>query len=148
MEMVNQASLVGFIKKIFESAKYTTDFVISVKRRDDDKWDDVLCKINNNKLNGWCREKNMVSVAGVLRTDCWPIGEGGKAVEEPIKKDKDGKFKDGKGEYIDKRILGWNSKTYLMVIAGKGLPQETASVFDKLVMDGITASSGSAVSVN
>jgi hypothetical protein len=35
-----------------------------------------------------------------------------------------------------------------MVIAGKGLPQETASVFDKLVMDGITASSGSAVSVN
>ena len=51
MEMINQASLVGFIKKIFESAKYTTDFVISVKRRDDDKWDDVLCKINNNKLN-------------------------------------------------------------------------------------------------
>ena len=76
MEMINQASLVGFIKKIFESAKYTTDFVISVKRRDDDKWDDVLCKINNNKLNGWCREKNMVSVAGVLRTDSWPVGEG------------------------------------------------------------------------
>jgi hypothetical protein len=34
-----------------------------------------------------------------------------------------------------------------VVVAAKAIPQETTDKFDKLVMDGITASSGSAISV-
>lgn len=145
MEMVNQASLVGFIKRVFDRAEYTTDFIISVKRKDSDYWDDILCKVNNTKTNGWCREKNIVSIAGVLRTDSWPIDSKGNSVKE-VKKVND-KFKDATGKYFDERIKGWSSKTYLVVVAAKAIPQETTDKFDKLVMDGITASSGSAISV-
>jgi hypothetical protein len=138
MEMVNQASLVGFIKRVFDRAEYTTDFIISVKRKDSEYWDDILCKVNNTKTNGWCREKNIVSIAGVLRTDSWPVDGKGNSVKD---------VKDATGKYFDERIKGWNSKTYLVVVAAKAIPQETTDKFDKLVMDGITASSGSAISV-
>lgn len=146
MEMVNETKLVGYIKRVFDRAEYTTDFVISIKRRDDDKWDDILCKVNNNKVNGWLKEKYMVSVAGVLRTDSWPVGSDGKAIKD-VKK-KDNKFKDEKGKYFDTRIVSWNSKTYLMVISAAALPQDIEKKFDKLVMEGITASSGSAYFVD
>ena len=145
MEMVNQASLVGFIKRVFDRAEYTTDFIISVKRKDSEYWDDILCKVNNTKTNGWCREKNIVSIAGVLRTDSWPVEGKGNSVKD-VKKVNE-KFKDATGKYFDERIKGWNSKTYLVVVAAKAIPQETTDKFDKLVMDGITASSGSAISV-
>ncbi len=150
MEMVNQASLVGFIKRVFDRAEYTTDFIISVKRKDSEYWDDILCKVNNQKLNGWCRERNIVSIAGVLRTDSWPIDAKGVAIKEKdVKKGgpDNNKFKDASGKYYDERIKGWNSKTYLVVVAGAIVPQENTDKFDKLVMDGITASSGSAISV-
>ena len=146
MEMVNQASLVGFIKRVFDRAEYTTDFIISVKRKDSEYWDDILCKVNNTKTNGWCREKNIVSIAGVLRTDSWPVDGKGNSVKD-VKKGPNEKFKDDSGKYYDERIKGWNSKTYLVVVAAKAIPQETTDKFDKLVMDGITASSGSAISV-
>lgn len=149
MEMVNETKLVGYIKRVFDRAEYTTDFVISIKRRDGDYWDDILCKVNNTKVNGWLKERNMVSVAGVLRTDSWPVGADGKAVKDVKKGGKDGnKFKDDKGKYFDNRIVSWNSKTYLMVISASALPQDTEKKFDKLVMEGITASSGSAYFVD
>lgn len=148
MEMLNQALLVGHIKAVFKEGTYTTDFVISVKRKDDDKWDDILCRVNNKNKNGWCRDKNNVSVAGVLRTDSWAVDAEGNALKEKDIKKVNNKFKDDTGKYYDKRIHGWQSKTYLMVISAKSLETETTSVFDKLVMDGITASSGSAFMVD
>ena len=125
MEYINQVLLVGYIKRVYKQQMYTTDFVLSVKRKDKDIWDDILLSCNNLKTNGWLREKSLVSIAGVLRTDSWPIGKDGKAVKEPKKVDN--RFKDENGKYYDEKIVGWKSKTFVVVVNAELLPHNTES---------------------
>jgi hypothetical protein len=106
---MNEAKLTGFIKRILvpknPNNKPTIDFIITCKNFGSDNLNDIQVSADKERFNDVIKESIWVDVKGIIKTDSWPLDKEGKWVKDAIKGED--------GKVSDKRVVKWDSKTYV-----------------------------------